>query len=81
MPAYQIRVYTEEMDAMWKTLAVAMFVLAQYADGPQFVTVWTAADGHSRGVPKASVDKYAIEHGISFQEACRQIGLEIAAQK
>jgi hypothetical protein len=69
------------MDAMWKSLAMAMLLVAGCAEDRTFVNIGKDANGNSHGVPKADVDKYAADHAISFQEATRQMGRDMSVQK
>lgn len=57
----------------FKLLVVALVLLA-LGCGRRFVNV-----GNNTGVPVEQVRAYAMEHGVSFEEAVRQIGQQATA--
>jgi hypothetical protein len=63
------------------SLALAIAIAVGCTSDKTFVNVGTDANGGQHGVPKADVDKYAADHGISFQQAAAEIGAQTAGKK
>ena len=65
---------------MYQSALILTLVWSYFAGlgGNTFVNVGTHE--HPYGVPKASVEKYAADHGISFRQAANEIGATIAGE-